>query len=143
MPVWLAGHEWSGDTPGARLRQARVAKNRTIRDLAKVTGLNTVAIGNLEANRTKASLPNIRHFAEVLRVPVYFLGCFEYLPENTLGQRITKARLFHGLTKEDMARAIGVDPKTLRYWEQGLHVPSQRHLTVLEPYFAILNENKT
>lgn len=140
MPPWLLGHQWSGDSPGARLRQARVAKNMTIRDLAAVTGLSVAAIGNLEADKFNASLPNLRMLAKALGVPVAYLGCFERLPENTLGQRITKARLYHGLTKEEMARAIGVDPKTLRSWEQGKHVPLPRYLNVLNQYLKVLEE---
>lgn len=140
MPPWLLGHQWSGDSPGARLRQARVAKGMTVRDLAAVTGLTPATISGLEAGRTTASLPNLRKLAQALGVPIAYLGCYETLPENTLGQRITKARLYHGLTKEEMARVIGVDPKTLRLWEQDKHQPLQRYSTVLNTYMAILDE---
>lgn len=140
MPPWLLGHQWSGDSPGARLRQARVAKNMTIRDLAAATGLSVTAIGSLEADKFNATLPHLRSLARVLGVPIAYLGCFERLPENTLGQRITKARLYHGLTKEEMARAIGVDQKTLRSWEQDKHQPLQRYSTVLDAYLAMLSD---
>nr|WP_078060614.1 helix-turn-helix transcriptional regulator [Desulfotomaculum copahuensis] len=140
MPPWLLGHQWSGDSPGARLRQARVAKNMTIRDLSTATGLSVTAIGNLEADKFNAALPNLRLLAKALGVPIAYLGCFEKLPENTLGQRITKARLYHGLTKEEMALAIGVDPKTLRNWEQGKHVPLPRYFNVLNQYLKVLEE---
>ncbi|KUK51913.1 MAG: Helix-turn-helix protein, partial [Desulfotomaculum sp. 46_296] len=120
MPPWLLGHQWSGDSPGARLRQARVAKNMTIRDLAAATGLSVTAIGSLEADKFNATLPHLRSLAS--------------------GQRITKARLYHGLTKEEMARAIGVDQKTLRSWEQDKHQPLQRYSTVLDAYLAMLSD---
>ncbi|NPV92072.1 MAG: helix-turn-helix transcriptional regulator [Firmicutes bacterium] len=140
MPPWLLGHQWSGDSPGARLRQARVSKNMTIRDLSADTGLSVTAIGNLEADKFNAVLPNLRALANALGVPVAYLGCFERLPESTLGQRITKARMYHGFTKDEMARVIGVDPKTLRLWEQDKHQPLQRYSTVLNTYMAILDE---
>ena len=140
MPPWLLGHQWSGNSPGARLRQARVTNNMTIRDLCAVTGLSDVTIKNLETNKFNASLPNLRMFAKVLRVSIGYLGCFEMLPENTLAQRITKARLFHGLTKEEFAQIIGVDVKTLRNWEQGKHVPLPRYSGVLNQYLEVLKE---
>lgn len=135
----LRGNILSGDTPGARLRQARLAKNMTIKELAAASGLSAKTISNLEANRTRALLPHLRVLARVLNVPVYYIGCFETLPENTLGQRIRKARVFHGLTKEELARSIGVDPKTLRSWEQDKRKPLQRYLTALNTYLAILD----
>jgi len=140
FPVWLLGHQWSGNSPGARLRQARVTNNMTIRDLCAVTGLSDVTIKNLESDKFNASLPNLRKFAKVLKVSIEYLGCFEILPENTLAQRVTKARLFHGLTKEEFAQIIGVDVKTLRNWEQGKHVPLPRYSDVLNQYLEVLNE---
>ncbi|KYH31338.1 transcriptional repressor DicA [Moorella mulderi DSM 14980] len=130
----------SGDTPGARLRRARLAKNMTIHDLAVATGLSVKTIGNLEANRTRALLPHLRVLAQVLNVPLYYIGCFENLPEKTLGQRIRKARVFHGLTKEELAQSIGVNPKTLQSWEQDKRKPLQRYLTALKAYLAILGK---
>lgn len=130
----------SGDTPGARLRRARLAKNMIIKDLAAAAGLSIATIGNLESNRTRASLPHLRILAQALNVPVYYIGGFENLPEKTLGQQIRKARLFHGLTKEELARFIGVDPKTLRSWEQDQRKPLQRYLTALNAYLAILEK---
>jgi len=80
MPVWLLGHQWSGNSQGARLRQARVTNNMTIRDLCAITGLSNVAIKNLETGKFNASLPNLRMFAKVLRISIGLLGCFEMLP---------------------------------------------------------------
>jgi transcriptional regulator with XRE-family HTH domain len=70
---------------------------------------------------------------------VAYLGCYDKLPEHTLGQRITKARLYHGLTKEELAEKLGVDPKTLRHWEQDKQEPLQQHHTTLAVYLAILD----
>lgn len=140
LPTWLLGHLGQGDSPGARLRQARVAKGMTIRDLAQAVQMTPQAIGNIENGRSTASLPTLRKLARVLKVPVAFLGCFETLPESTLGQRITKARLYHGLTKEEFAQLIGVNEKTLRQWEQGKHAPSPQFADVLNDYLKILED---
>jgi len=138
LPVWLLGHQWSGNSPGARLRQAKVTNNMTIRDLCAITGLSVTAIKQLEADKFNASLSNLRKFAKVLKVSIEYLGCFEMLLENTLAQRITKARLFYGFTKEEFAPIIGVDVKTLRNWEQGKHTPLPRYSDVLNQYMEVL-----
>ncbi|MBT9173779.1 MAG: hypothetical protein DDT21_02185 [Syntrophomonadaceae bacterium] len=56
------------------------------------------------------------------------------LPENTLGQRIKKARLCHGLTKRELACSVGVDEKTLRHWEADRHIPLEKFLTALQGF---------
>lgn len=111
----------------------------TIRELAKSTSLSSIAISNLESGKTNPALPNLRLLAQVLNVPIAFLGCFETLPENTLGQQIKKARLMHGLTKLEMAGALGINVRTLRTWENDNHVPIEKHLHLLNEYLKILD----
>lgn len=41
---------------------------------------------------------------------------FESLPEDSLGQKIRKARLYHGLTKRELAQQLNINEKTLRTW---------------------------
>jgi len=112
----------------------------TIRDLAQAVQMTPQAISNIEAGRSTASLSSLRKLAHVLKVPVAYLGCFETLPENTLGQRIKKARLYQGLTKEEFSQLIGVNVKTLRQWEQGKHVPSPQYFNVLNTYLKLLEQ---
>lgn len=67
MPPRLQGHLWTGDSPGARHRQARIAKGMTINDLAAAAGLSAVAISKLEAGKTVAALKNLRKFSSHFR----------------------------------------------------------------------------
>lgn len=52
-----------------------------------------------------------RALAAALKQPVWFLGCYDALPEDLLGQRIRKARLYEGLTKKEFADRLGVNEK--------------------------------
>lgn len=70
-------------------------------------------------------------------MPTAHLGGFEKLPEKTLGQQIKKARLYRGLTKTKFARAIGVDVRTLRSWENDIHQPLGRYLENLDQYLLL------
>ncbi|MEG6615419.1 helix-turn-helix transcriptional regulator [Peptococcaceae bacterium 1198_IL3148] len=126
------------NTPGARLRKARIDKNMTIRDLATIAQIAPNNISLLETDKTKAKLHTLRRLSSALDAPVSYLGCFESLPEDTLGQRISKARHFHGLTKRELAATIGVNVKTLREWEQDKRQPLQRYIGQLKTYMAIL-----
>ncbi|MBH0331471.1 DNA-binding protein [Brevibacillus brevis] len=82
-------------------------------DLAAATGLCTRTIGLAEANKLKVSPPSLRRLSKVLCVSVAFLGCFEKLPESTLGQRIIKARFYYGYTKREFAALLGISERTL------------------------------
>jgi hypothetical protein len=64
---------------------------------------------------------------------VTFLG---YRPldasDMTLGQQVLTCHRIHGLRREDLAPQRGVDPSTLRSWENGSHQPTGKHRKRLE-----------
>ncbi|HEX6922350.1 MAG TPA: hypothetical protein VF149_00885, partial [Bacillales bacterium] len=45
----------------------------------------------------------IKKLAKVLSKPIWYLGCYDILPEKTIGQKFKKARLHHALTLSDAA----------------------------------------
>ncbi|MFC7442960.1 helix-turn-helix domain-containing protein [Laceyella putida] len=120
------------------MRNARISQNMTIRELAKAAGLSDVAISDIENNKSKPTITTLRRISKVLNQPISHLGCFESLPEVTLGQKIKKARLYHGLTKEEFAKLLSVDTKSLRNWERDICRPLDKHLQVLYRYIQIL-----
>ncbi|WP_281169607.1 helix-turn-helix domain-containing protein [Thermicanus aegyptius] len=121
------------------MRKARLEKNMTHRELSDATGLSVTAISNLERDRFKPTMPNLRKLSTVLGVPISYLGCFETLPENTLGERIRKARLYHGYSKKEFAEIIGVDVKSIQSWEKDLRIPIDEYLSKIREYFVILD----
>ena len=68
-----------------------------------------------------------------------FLGCYEKLPEDTLGQRIRKTRLYHGLTKKEFSDRLGVNEKTVRLWEADLCTLAGSSMKSLAPYLGSFN----
>lgn len=102
------------DTPGGRLRHARLSNNLMLVDLAAKTGLSVVAIRMAEQNKTKVTPPNLRILANALEVSIAYLGCFESLPEETQGQRIKKARLYHGYTKVGFGALFGLSGRAIQ-----------------------------
>lgn len=126
------------DSPGGRLRAARTAKQMYLIDVAAATGLCTRTIGLAEANKLKVSPPSLRRLSKVLGVSVAFLGCFEKLPESTLGERIIKARLYYGYTKREFAALLGISERTLYEWEYDRKIPPEEQRVIIERYLDIL-----
>jgi len=55
----------------------------------------------------------------MLGQPVSYLRCYDEMHEGTLGEKIKKARPYHGLTKRGLSIHMGVDVKTILNWELG------------------------
>ncbi|WP_327951551.1 helix-turn-helix transcriptional regulator [Brevibacillus fortis] len=48
-----------------------------------------------------------------------------------------KARLFHGYTKREFAKHLGVHERTLFDWENVRKIPPDKHRVILERYLDI------
>jgi transcriptional regulator with XRE-family HTH domain len=121
-------------TPAGRIRQARQKKNLTIKRLAEITGLSPECISAIENGKRSLTIVTIKKLADALDVPVWYLGCFENLPDDTLSQRIKKARLYHGMSQVQFARYLGVSERIIYDWETSRYQPGKKYLIVLEKY---------
>lgn len=128
------------DTPGLRIRAARNEVNLTIRELAALSGLTPETISMMENGVHTPSLKSLRKLSAYLSQPIYYLGCFETLPETTFGERLKKARLYHGLTKEEIALQLGVDSKTIKNWELNRNTPNTKHTKNIKSFVCIISE---
>ncbi|MEK4117717.1 helix-turn-helix transcriptional regulator [Paenibacillus sp. FSL W8-0919] len=126
------------NTPGSRIRAARNEANLSIREIAALSGLTPEAISMMENGVHPPSLKSLRKISNCLNQPIYYLGCFEALPELTLGDRLKKARLFYGLTKEEAAQKLGVDAKSVMNWEANKVNPSKNHLSDIGHFVRII-----
>lgn len=125
-------------TPGLRIRASRIEANLSIRELAALTGLTPEAISFMENGVHPPSLKSLKEISVCLNRPVHYLGCFETLPEDTFGDRLNKARLYHGLTKQEAALQLGVDPKSILNWESNGVLPSVRNQKKINCFLGIL-----
>jgi DNA-binding XRE family transcriptional regulator len=60
---------------------------------------------------------------------ILYLACLGRLPEAGLGQRLQSHRVAADLTQGDLAKQVGVHPRTLLSYEQGATAPAGRTLT--------------
>lgn len=100
-------------TLGDHLRNRRVALGFLHqKDVANFLKISKATVYNWENNR---SSPSLYQIPKVIK----FLG---YYPNHTinesLGERIFRARRALGMTQKELARRLGVDPGTLGYWER-------------------------
>ena len=128
-----------GNTIADRCHWSRLKTGMNIVDVARATGLSSATVSKVENGRQIPIVVTVRALAEVLKQPIWFLGCYEALPENTLGQRIRKTRLYEGLTKKEFAERLGVNEKTIRLWEADLCGLTSGSLRSLAPYLSQLS----
>ncbi|MUG45542.1 helix-turn-helix domain-containing protein [Paenibacillus woosongensis] len=113
-----------------------MSKEYSIRDLARIIKTTPQTISNIERDTVEPSLTTLRKLSVVLDKPIPYLGCFESLPEDTLGQQIIKARYYRGLLAAEAALELGVDVKTISNWESDRNTPSK--IIELEQFLAVL-----
>ena len=88
-------------------------------------------MSSIENGRNPPSIKTLRAIAPLLNTSIAELGRFEDLPEDTLGQKILKARMSCGMCRKEMADAIGISERTIFNWEKDYAVPAQEQLSKL------------
>lgn len=125
------------NTIGDRIRSERLKKGIYIKTLAQQTGMTKEAISYFEAGRE----PDIRSLAplsKALDVTVQYLGGFESMPESTFIERLDKARCYHAHNWDDVAKAVGVNRRTIWGW---LHIGrTPANMDAVEKYMAIIEK---
>jgi len=112
----------------------------TIKQVADKTELREATVSHAE-NGKSIEIATIKKLSIILEQPIWWLGCFENLPSETLAQRIRKCRLYHGFTKRQFADKLGINEKTVRLWEDQISEPSVESLKLLQPYFSIIEHS--
>ncbi|WP_445667260.1 helix-turn-helix domain-containing protein [Paenibacillus sp. FSL K6-1230] len=131
------------NTSGARIRYHRILRSLTIVELAAKAGISVVALSRIERNVNPAKIHTLQTLSKILGQPVSYLGCYDGMLENTLGEKIKKARHYHGLTKRELSARIKVDAKTIHNWELGKTKPSTKYLDKVQTVIEILKEYDT
>lgn len=104
-------------TLGDHLRKRRLDLGLRQEDVAKRLGTKVNTVTNWEANRTK---PALRFLPGIVR----FLGHLPFSASGTVPERLKVYRRARGLSQEELARKLHVNPSTLARWENGRGRPS-------------------
>ena len=99
-------------TIGDHLRKRRLDLGLLQKDVAVTIRVDTTTVYNWENNRTEPPLRFIPKISD-------FLGYEPPLPDPaTLGQTIKRYRYMRGISQNELARQLGVDPTSLARWER-------------------------
>jgi ribosome-binding protein aMBF1 (putative translation factor) len=123
---------------GVRIKNARKKCKISISELARRVNVKHDCIRRIEKGENFPHIQTLRKIAQILDCPIWYLGYLEILPENTLGQKIKKARLYYGLTSPEFAQMINADEFELAKWENDKRFPRKR-ISKINELLKILN----
>ena len=116
-------------TWGDHIRKRRLDLGLLQRDVAKQIGVSQDAVFNWETHR---AIPDVQSIPQIIN----FLGYCPWKPARTFSEKIKVWREAMGLTKEVLAKRLGVHDMTLANWESGKRLPSRRCRVILARFFA-------
>ena len=117
------------ETLGDHIKRRRLTLGFFQRQVAAELGADETTLFRWEHNIV---LPQIHYFPQILK----FLGYDPFPASVTLADKLRAARRRLGSTQTAFAEQLGVDPVTLRKWEQDKAQPNTRSLKIINRQFA-------
>jgi len=116
------------NTLGDHIRARRLDLSLFQSQVAELIGVCPLTITNWEGN---ASQPPVQYIPAIIR----FLGYDPFPKGRSFPERIAAARRGSGMTQKQLAHEFGVDPTTIRDWENGQLEPSRKKRELLDTFF--------
>jgi DNA-binding XRE family transcriptional regulator len=107
-------------TLGEHIKKRRLELGLFQAQVAEILGVTESTVTNWEKHRSEPMLWLIPKVIEYLGYEP------KLLPTQTLGQRIRAFRCFQGISQEDFAGQLGVNPTTLGRWERDECTPKSK-----------------
>jgi transcriptional regulator with XRE-family HTH domain len=120
---------------GARMREARMANGKSLRQVAKAIGISSSTLSSCELGNRAISLPDLELFAFNLRVPLQALLAGKAAPSaansefdqdmmrslrnRVIGTSLRVHRKNAGKTIRDLAKHVGLPPSRISAYERG------------------------
>jgi DNA-binding transcriptional regulator YiaG len=111
-------------TIGDHLRKRRLDLGLFQLQVAQQLGVDVATVHNWEV---KAAEPGLRHLPKIIQ----FLGYNPLPSARTLAEQLVWHRKTLGLSREELAQCLGVDPGTLWKWECGRRVPLGKYAVLV------------
>lgn len=112
---------------GDHIRSRRIDLGLFQSQVADLIGVCPLTITNWEGN---ASQPPVQYIPAIIR----FLGYNPFPAADTFPERLATARRTQGMAQKQLATALGVDPTTVRDWENGRHRPTRKKMVLIAPF---------
>jgi transcriptional regulator with XRE-family HTH domain len=97
---------------GEHIRKRRLDLGLLQKDIASMISVDKETVFRWESNE---SLPSVLLLPAIIR----FLGHDPLPTPKTFSEQLRHSRRYLGLSQTATARLLGIDPTTLRKWEQG------------------------
>lgn len=116
---------------GEHLKKRRLQLRLLQTDVAKIFDVCEDSITGWENGRSR---PQIQYYPKIIQ----FLG-YNPFPVNTetIGGRIRKYRIEHGLSHKKLGACIGVDASTIHSWEENKTTPGKKNLIHLKEFIIL------
>lgn len=101
------------------IKELRTNKGDTQQHLATILGITRGAYANIEDGRREPDISTLIRLSDYFNVSVDYLINHEKgdFAMDTLGKRIAAKREELGLSQEDLAKCLSIEPAKLNYWE--------------------------
>jgi len=111
-----------------------------IKTLAVKAGITPSCLSHIEnIVGHSIDIATLNKLSVALDQSVLFLGCLERMPEDTFFHQLEKARCYHGHTKVQMAKDIGVNARSIFNWKAIEPGPEIKAMVI--PYLQSLQRN--
>ncbi len=117
-----------------KIKRLRLAKGYTIKGLAERSGLSCATVSALESGQPVYKLSTLASISYALDVDSSVFTDANNMPEDTLAQKLEKARILHCHTRQQAMKVIGVSNHTYMSVLKG-YLPSSATLKKFLRYF--------
>lgn len=118
-----------------KIRNLRIAKGYTIKGLAERSGLSFATISALESGQPVYKLSTLASISHALDIDSSVFTDASNMPEDTLAQKLEKARITHCHTRQQAMEAIGISNHTYMDVVKGRRQPSNMTMAKILRYF--------
>lgn len=118
-----------------KIKRLRLAKGYTIKGLAERSDVSITTISALESGHPVYKLSTIASLAHALDIDSSVLTDAKNMPEDTLAQKIEKARIMRCHTRQQAMEAIGISNHTYMNVLEGRRQPSNMTMDKILQYF--------
>lgn len=101
---------------GDHIKKKRLETKTLIKDVAQQLNISLYTLTIWEQN---IYTPSITQYPNIIK----FLGYYPFSDDATLGGKIKRYRVIHGLTYKALGKLIGSCPAAIKNWETNVSVP--------------------
>lgn len=111
-------------TIGQNIKRIRTEQGLTQEQLGNMCGITGESIRRYELEKVNPKMPNLRKISKALNVSVSEIDeSISCVSTNTIGTRIRKQRITHGVTQKELAQRAGLSVQTIQQLEYEQYLP--------------------